>query len=51
MSKDRVLKVFALRDKGLITESEMWQEILEVSIYALNASADTNLGANEGVAR
>jgi hypothetical protein len=49
--KERVLKVFAQREKGLITESEMWQEILEVSVYALNASADTNLNANEGVAR
>jgi len=51
MSKERVLKVFAQRDKGLITDSEMWQEILEVSVYTLNALADTNLGVNEGIAR
>jgi hypothetical protein len=51
MSKERVLKVFALREKGMITESEMWQEILEISVYALNAPADTNLGVNEGIAR
>lgn len=51
MNKERVLKTIALRDKGMITEFEMWQEILEVSVYALNASADTNLGANEGVAK
>lgn len=51
MSKERVLKVFAQREKGLITDFEMWQEILEVSVYALNTLADTNLGVNEGIAR
>jgi hypothetical protein len=35
MNKDRVLKVIAQREKGLITESEMWQEILETSAYVL----------------
>lgn len=40
MNKDRVLKTIALREKGLITESEMWQEILEVSVYALNSPAN-----------
>ena len=35
MNKDRVLKTIALREKGMITESEMWQEILETSAYVL----------------
>lgn len=46
MNKDRVLKTIALHEKGLITEFEMWQEILEVSVYALNAPADTNSEAD-----
>jgi hypothetical protein len=34
--KQRVLNVIAQRDKGLLTESEMWQEIGEISAWALN---------------
>lgn len=35
MNKNRVLKTIALREEGMITEYEMWQEILETSAYVL----------------
>jgi hypothetical protein len=33
--KDRVLKVMSHREKGLLTETEMWQEILEIAVHAI----------------
>jgi len=36
MSKERVNKVINLCDKGLINETEMWQELLEICVYELN---------------
>lgn len=46
MSRERVLKVFALRDKGLITESEMWVEIVEIADWALDDMEITEIEAN-----
>jgi hypothetical protein len=34
--KERVLKVIEQHDKGLITDFEMWQEIAEITAWALN---------------
>lgn len=34
--KERVLKVVEQREKGLLTEFEMWQEIGEITAWALN---------------
>ena len=34
--RERVLKVFEQRDKGLLTDFEMWQEIAEIADWALN---------------
>lgn len=36
MNSNRVLKVIEQREKGLITEFEMWQEIVEIGVWALN---------------
>ena len=36
MSKERVSKVISVCDKGLISETEMWQELLEICMYELN---------------
>lgn len=46
MSKERVLKVFAQRDKGLITESEMWLEIVEIADWELDDMEITEIEAN-----
>ena len=34
--KERVLKVIEQHNKGLITDFEMWQEIIEIGAWALN---------------
>ena len=49
--KERVLKVMAHHEKGLLTDKEMWQEIVEISCYALNALPKADIGINEGIAR
>ena len=46
MSRERVLKVFEQRDKGLITESEMWVEIVEIADWALDDMEITEIEAN-----
>ena len=53
MSKERVLKVFAQREKGLITESEMWLEIVEIADWVLDdlEVTEIEIGINEGIAR
>ena len=35
MNSDRVLKVVEQREKGLLTDFEMWQEIAEIADWAL----------------
>jgi len=44
---DKVYKVIAQQSKGLLTEDEMWQEILEISHTFLIGDYQVN----EGVAR
>ena len=34
--KERVLKVIEHHNKGLLTDFEMWQEIVEIGVWALN---------------
>lgn len=46
MSRERVLKVFEQRDKGLITESEMWVEIVEIADWELDDMEITEIEAN-----
>lgn len=45
-----VQKVIGSNYKGLITDDEMWQEILEIAMFGLN-DAKEPLGINEGIAR
>ena len=44
--KQRVLNVIAQREKGLITESEMWVEIVEIADWALDDMEITEIEAN-----
>lgn len=46
MSRERVLKVFELRDNGLISESDMWVEIVEIADWALDDMEITEIEAN-----
>lgn len=53
MSRERVLKVFAQREKGLITNEEMWLEIAEIAEWELDdiEVTEIEIGINEGIAR
>ena len=44
--KERILKVIEQRDKGLISESDMWLEIVETADWALDNLEITDIEAN-----
>jgi hypothetical protein len=44
--KERILKVIEQHDKGLISESTMWLEIVETADWALDNLEITEIEAN-----
>jgi hypothetical protein len=53
MYKEQVQKIIIQREKGFITDTEMWQAVGRIADWALDdlEANGIHLGINEGIAR